>query len=220
MIIHDISAPLYNGMPCFPGDPEPQITRLQDHTRGDPWTTSHLNLCAHTGTHVDAPRHRIRGGGTVDTLELSTLLGPAYVADFAGVERVITERDLETAEIPRDAQRLLLKTRNGALWERRGFQTDFVALGKEAAEWVVAHGVRLVALDYLSADVYAAQEYPAHTVLLGAGIVIVEGIQLEKIEAGWYTLICLPLNVAGADGAPARAILISGTRSFPIEEEK
>ncbi|MBI4672167.1 MAG: cyclase family protein [Chloroflexi bacterium] len=210
MQIFDLSVPLRNEMPYYPGDPAPQITRLEDHERGDAWTTTHLSVCAHVGTHVDAPLHRIRGAAPVDALSLQTLIGRAYVVDLSDVASEIHAEDLEARNIPLSAERLVLKTRNARLWAREGFQTDFVALGESGAHWVVERGIRLVALDYLSADLFTAQNFRAHEVLLGARVVIVEGILSGEIAEGWYTLICLPLRLQGADGAPARAVLIQG----------
>jgi arylformamidase len=217
MQIIDLSVPLRNEMPYYPGDPAPQISRLEDHERGDAWTTTHVSFCAHLGTHVDAPLHRVRGGNTVDRLDLQTLLGRAYVVDLSGVASEIHAEDLQARHIPLSAERLILKTRNGALWQDNAFQTDFVALSESGAEWLVAHGIRLVAMDYLSADIFASQDFRAHDVLLQHGMVIVEGIMSQEIQEGWYTLICLPLRLQGADGAPARAVLIRG--EFSKEEQ-
>lgn len=208
MKIYDVSVPLRNGMHYWPGDPAPEITRLADHERGDAWTVTLLHFSAHIGTHVDAPRHRVRGGGTIDTLELETLLGRAYVADLTHVAHAVTAKDLHGAGIPIETQRLLIKTRNGALWEREGFQKNFVGLSEDGAQWIVQHSIRLVGMDYLGADVFMTDAAPAHDVLLGSGVIIVEGLMLQEVGAGWYQLICLPLKVQGADGAPARAILI------------
>lgn len=210
MKIIDVSVPLRNAMPYFPGDPAPNISRLADHERGDAWTTTHVSFCAHIGTHVDAPLHRIRGGNTVDALDLRTLVGRVYVVDLTDVALEIRSKDLDVRNIPPRVERLMLKTRNATLWQRKGFQTDFVALDASGAHWLVERGIRLVAMDYLSADVYASREFPAHTVLLNAGVVIVEGVMSGEIAEGWYTLICLPLRLQGAEGAPARAILIQG----------
>lgn len=217
MQIIDLSVPLRNEMPYYPGDPAPQITRLEDYARGDAWQTTHVSFCAHIGTHVDAPRHRVRGGNTVDNLDLQTLIGRAYVVDLSGVASEIHAEDLQACNIPLSAERLILKTRNAALWQSDSFQQDFVALGESGAEWLVAHGIRLVAMDYLSADVFASQSFRAHDVLLQRGVVIVEGVMSDEIDEGWYTLICLPLRLQGADGAPARAVLIRG--EFSKEEQ-
>lgn len=216
MTIHDISVPLQNGMHFWEGDPEPNISRIEAHERGDAWTTSHLSFAAHIGTHIDAPLHRIRGGNTVDKLDLQTLLGRAYVVDLMQVETEITASDLIARNVPSDVKRLLFKTRNGDLWAREGFQKNFVALSADGAEWVVERGIKLVGMDYLSADVFLTDTAPAHDTLLNASVVIVEGMMLQHVAAGWYTLICLPIKIAGADGAPARAILYTGS----LEEEK
>jgi arylformamidase len=218
MTIHDVSVPLRNEMHFWPGDPEPQITRLQDHARGDEWTTTQLAFCAHVGTHVDAPLHRVRGGNTVDNLDLYTLIGPAYVVDLMGVTSEISGKELSARQIPANVKRLLFKTRNGKLWSRQGFQKDFVALNEEGARWVVEHGIKLVGMDYLSADIFLTETAPAHDMLLESGVVIVEGMMLNAVEQGWYTLICLPIRVQGADGAPARAVLVSGM--LEDEEER
>jgi arylformamidase len=218
MTIHDVSVPLRNGMHFWEGDPEPSITRLEDHERGDAWTTTHLSVAAHIGTHVDAPRHRIRGGNTVDALDLQTLIGSAYVVDLMEVRFEIGAKELDARNIPANVKRLLFKTRNETLWEREGFQKEFIALSADGAQWVVEHGIRLVGMDYLSADLYLTDTAPAHDTLLRAGVVIVEGMMLQSVAAGWYTLICLPIKVQGADGAPARAVLLSG--SIVNEEEK
>lgn len=217
MQIIDVSVPLRNGMHFWEGDPEPQITRLEDFERGDAWTTTHVSFAAHIGTHIDAPLHRVRGGNTVDQLDLNTLIGTAYVIDLTDVPTAITAGDLERAKAPPGAKRLLFKTRNDKVWEREGFQKDFVALSGDGARWCVDHNIRLVGMDYISADVFLTDAAPAHDALLQAGVVIVEGLMLKDVAAGSYTLICLPIKLAGADGAPARAVLVSGTLS---EEEK
>lgn len=208
MLIHDVSVPLENAMHFWQGDPEPQITRLADHARGDEWTVTHVSFAAHIGTHVDAPLHRIRGGETVDRLNLETLIGRAYVVDLMNLDSEIRARDLEARTIPSNVKRLLLKTRNGELWARQGFQKEFVALSGDGAQWIADRRIRLVGMDYLSADLYHSENAPAHDVLLGANVIIVEGMMLQNVSPGWYTLICLPLKLAGADGAPARAVLV------------
>jgi arylformamidase len=196
MTIYDISVPLENGMHFWEGDPEPKITRLGDHERGDSWTTSHLSFAAHIGTHVDAPLHRLRGGNTVDKLNLETLMGCAYVVDLMNVVgREITANDLETRAIPANVKRLLFKTRNGELWAREGFQKEFIALSGDGAQWLVARGIQLVGMDYLSADRFDAENAPAHDVLLNANVILVEGMRLQHMAAGWYTLVCLPLRI-------------------------
>jgi arylformamidase len=128
--------------------------------------------------------------------------------DLTRVASAVTARDLARAKLPTRATRILLKTRNSSLWERAGFQKDFVALAWDAAQWIVARGIQLVGVDYLSVEAFGAPEPRAHRILLGAGVVIVEGLNLHDIAPGNYTLACLPLKIKHGDGAPARAILI------------
>lgn len=195
-------------MPLYPGDAPLRIYRARDLDRGDAFNLTFLEIGAHTGTHIDAPLHFIRGGGTVDRLDLNVLIGPAQVVDMRHVRDAIGAQDLEDAHIPPDAQRLLFKTRNAELWYKRGFQEDYVAFSDEGAKWLVGHGAQLVAIDYLSAEMFGASEPIAHLALLGAGVIVVEGVILDEAEAGAYQLVCLPLKVQGAEGAPARAVLI------------
>lgn len=208
MKIHDISIPIAPTMPTYPGDPAVTIEHVLQIARGDNANVSRLSFGNHTGTHVDPPVHFVPGGKTVDQLDLNTLYGPARVVDMTRVERAITARDLERAKLPKRATRVLFKTRNSELWERAGFQKDFVAFAWDAAAWIVAHGIRLVGIDYLSAELFDAREPRTHRTLLGAGVVILEGINLKEIAPGNYTLVSLPIKIKDGDGAPVRAVLV------------
>ncbi len=208
MAIIDISVLISSTLPVYRGDPAANIVRVRDYAQGDGYALSRLDLGAHTGTHVDAPLHFIRGGKTADRLDLNVLIGDARVVDFTHVERTISARDLENANLPQGMERILFKTRNSALWAKPGFQEDFVALAADGAQWLVDRGVRLVGLDYLSVDVFGSADFAAHKILLGAGVVILESIALKDVGEGTYRLICLPLKLHDAEGAPARAVLI------------
>ncbi|MEA3345884.1 MAG: cyclase family protein [Chloroflexota bacterium] len=168
---------------------------------------SSITLSTHTGTHIDPPVHFIPGAKAVDQLDLETLICPALVVDMR--ERsAITADDLEMT-VPAGVERLLLKTDNSSLWEgKREFTPDYVALTDEAAQWLVEQEVRLVGIDYLSVQSYDEPHSGTHTTLLGAGVIIVEGLNLLEVQPGLYRLVCLPLNIAQGDGAPARAVLI------------
>ena len=124
------------------------------------------------------------------------------------VEKSITADDLERAKLPERAVRILFKTRNSDLWDRSGFQKDFVAVAWDAAQWIVDHGIKLVGIDYLSVESFGASEPRTHRILLGAGIIVVEGLTLKNIVPGSYTLACLPLKIKNGDGGPLRAVLI------------
>jgi arylformamidase len=160
------------------------------------------------GTHVDAPDHFLNNGKTVEKLLLSVLSGRAYVLYLPEVD-LITASILKKAEIPPRTRRILFKTRNSDYWTRqlREFQTDFVALSPDAAQYLVDRSVKLIGIDYLSIAPYH-QGLLTHQILLKAGIVILEGLDLSAVSPGRYSLYCLPLKLAGSDGAPARAILI------------
>lgn len=183
----------------WPGDPpvvvEP-VTRMED---GDVAAVSRLALGTHTGTHVDPPAHFVPGGATVDELPLDILVGPAVVADCTGGAPIDATR-LEVLDLPAGTTRLLLKTAGGG-------DGSTGTLTPEGAGWLVERGVLLVGADTLSIEP-ATDDYPVHRVLLGAGVIIVEGLDLTAVAPGRYQLVCLPLRIAGGDGAPARAVLL------------
>ena len=210
MQIYDISLPISPGLPVWPGDPPVQFSQPSHLDRGDLCTLTRLDLSAHTGTHVDAPAHFIAGGAGVDTLDLAALIGPAQVIDARG-RGPITAAVLESLAIPPDTTRLLLRTDNSALWQRspQTFVEDFVAIEADAAAWLVDRGVRLVGVDYLSVAPFD-DPTPTHRTLLAAGVVALEGLDMRGVAAGAYQLVCLPLKLVGADGAPCRAVLLRG----------
>ena len=199
----DISVPISPEMLTWHDDPRVEITPVTGQYGDLTVTVTHLRLCTHTGTHVDAPLHFRPGEATVDQLPLTSLLGPAQVLDLRGMERI---GRAELGAIA--AARLLLKTDNSQ-WIRRGPMPNHPAhLTEDGAQWLVERGVRLVGIDSLSIDLPG--ETGAHETLLGAGVAILETIDLTQVEAGEYELICLPLRIVGADGAPARAVLRRG----------
>ncbi len=208
MRIHDISLLISETLPVWPGDPPVRITQPQHLERGDEATVSHLEMGAHTGTHVDAPAHFIAGGATVEALDLNLLVGPALVVHALEAD-ALTAEVLEGLDIPPGTQRVLFRTRNSDLWARgeTAFARDFVAVTADGARWLVERDVRLIGVDYLSVAPFG-DAVPTHETLLRAGVVIVEGLDLSRIAPGIYQLVCLPLKIAGAEGAPARAILM------------
>lgn len=206
--IIDISVPIYSGMPFYPGDPGADVRPSRLISEGAVANLSELRLGSHTGTHVDAPHHFEDGGETVDNLPLDVLVGPAKVVDLTGIGSSISRGHLESAEIE-GVKRLLLKTRNSALWSSREFNEEYVSISEDAAEYLVELGVALVGMDYLSVERFKSETFGVHHALLGAGMVLLEGIDLGSVAAGDYELVCLPLKIRGGDGAPARAILIT-----------
>ena len=208
MRTYDITLTISPHLPSWPGDPGVELKRVEKIEDGSNANVSRVEMGVHTGTHVDAPFHFLQDGTTVDKLNLSLLTGRAYVLHLPDVE-VITAAVLEEAQIPPRTRRVLFKTRNSDLWvkEEPDFQTDFVGLSEDGAEYLVRRGVKLVGVDYLSVAPFKNSR-PTHEKLLEAGVVIVEGLDLSEVSQGRYTIYCLPLKLANSDGAPARAILI------------
>ena len=184
-------------MAVYPGDPTFAIRRVMSLASGDIANVSQMELGVHTGTHVDAPLHFVDGAAAVEKLDLEALVGPARVVEVPG------PGDIGPEAVPEGADRVLFKTRNSAAWAEEGFYEDSASISPEAASRLVQVGVRLVGIDYLSVG-----GVETHEILLRAGMVGVEGLDLREIEPGEYTLVCLPLKLEGSDGAPARAILI------------
>jgi len=204
MKFYDVTLPISPNIPVWPGHPAIKlelVRRIEDGARSN---VSFLACSAHTGTHVDAPLHFITSGADVATLPLDVLIGPAVVADLSDAD-VITAERLERLGL-RNVHRLLLKTRNSSL-SRDVFHDDYVALTVDAAHWVVERGVCLIGVDYLSVEDFGS-DGAVHRALLGAGLVILEGVDLSSVPAGDYQLYCLPLKLVGSDGAPVRAILV------------
>ncbi|HBG05349.1 MAG: cyclase [Geobacteraceae bacterium GWC2_58_44] len=207
MRIHDITMPLSAELPVYPGDPPVLITPWSSISDGDTANLSQISLCTHSGTHLDAPRHFIDNGASVDELPLGLLIGKALVAELPGVKE-IGRKELERLRI-KGVERLLLKTDNSKLWKHEGFVSDFAALSVEGARYLQEAGVKLIGIDYLSVESMEG-DGEVHRVLLDNGVLILEGVNLADVAPGEYELICLPLKIQGGDGAPVRALLRGG----------
>lgn len=209
MRIFDISVPITQDLPVWPGDPKIVIEQLDSIDGGSHANVSRISMCVHAGTHVDAPHHFLNNKQGIDTLPLELLTGSTYVACLPDSVYAIDSAAVEAAQIPEGTRRLLFRTRNSDFWSGnvKEFQTSFTAVTTDGAEAIIRKGVKVIGLDYLSVAPYKQGE-PVHKALLGAGIVLIEGLNLAAVPQGHYTLYCLPLKIAGADGAPARAILV------------
>ncbi|MCS6922936.1 MAG: cyclase family protein [Fimbriimonadales bacterium] len=206
-MIIDISVPLRQPMPTYPGDAPFELIPVVRIAEGGICNGSRLQLGTHSGTHIDAPWHFNDAGKRVHEIPLARLIGYAWVADLRGYEQITAEA-LERANIPPTTTRLLLKTDNSARWATETeFNKAHVALTPDAAEWLVRHAVDVVGIDYLSIERFGAPRPEAHYILCGAGKIIIEGLNLHGVDEGEYELICMPLLIEGADGAPARVAL-------------
>ncbi len=210
MHIYDISLNIHPDMPVWPGDPPVIFERFEKIEEGSIANVTRISVSAHSGTHVDAPYHFLGDSlATVEKLSLKSLMGRAYVLLIPDSIDLITADLLQRLEIPPRTRRLLFKTRNSANWanQEQIFQPGFVALSEDAAQSLVERGIKLVGVDYLSVAPFE-EPIKTHQVLLQAGVIVVEGLDLSAVSPGRYSIYCLPLKLVGADGAPARVILI------------
>lgn len=206
MKLYDVTVAISNELPVYPGDPPIQITRIQSMEKGDRARVSQLDFNTHIGTHIDPPSHFMLDGKSADQVPLDVFIGPARVFDVGEVD-VIDTAVLQRFDLV-GATRVIFKTKNSRFWAMTSeFQTEYVYLETDAAEMLVAHGIQLVGIDYLSIEKFNFEQPTTHWTLLGAGIVIVEGLDLTEVPAGDYELICLPLKIKDGDGGPARVVL-------------
>lgn len=197
MKIYDISQEVF-GCVVFPGDPAPERTVLCSMEKGDPYNLTQFSMCAHNGTHLDAPAHFLRDGDTVDAIPLSATVGKAFVADFDGLCTADHAREILRRAASRDpegAKRILLKGKT--------------TVSLEAARVFSEAGILLIGNE---SQTVGPEDAPmqVHLVLLGAGVILLEGIRLSHVPEGVYLLSAAPLCLGGAEGAPCRAVLIEG----------
>jgi len=209
MPIYDVTVPVFNELPTWPGDPAVEISDYRS-LAADGANVSMLSFGAHTATHVDAPAHFIDGAGKVEAMDLEVLIGEAEVVAVPDDCRAIDEAFVLDNCSPA-AERIVFKTRNSAFWSERNprFHEDFTYLDLKAAETLVQRGLKLVGIDYLSIEKFGSPKHETHLALLSHGVVILEGLNLSEVPAGRYELICLPLRLRSnlGDGAPARVVL-------------
>ena len=194
MKIYDITQPLFE-CAVFPGDPHPEKREVRRMEKGDVCNLTALTMCAHNGTHVDAPFHFYKDGKGVDGIALEKCVGPAYVASHDGeVTAADAEKLLAKARTarPEAAKKLLLR--------------GSAVMTTEGAEVLAREGIDLIGVEPQSVGPEKAP-MAVHLVLLKKEIVILEGIRLKDVEDGVYMLYCAPLNLTATDGAPCRAIL-------------
>ena len=202
----DISVPVKSGMAHWPGDIDVSVARVSSIAEGEQCNLSRLHMSAHTGTHMDAPLHFVDGAISIDQMPLDATVGVARVIEI-DVPESIGRAELEPFAIEA-GERLIIKTPNMVrCWETDEFIPDFVYISEDGAKYLAERKVRSVGVDYLSVAGFYKDTVETHVALLKAGIWIIEGLDLRQIAPGRYDLICLPLKLLGADGAPARAIL-------------
>jgi arylformamidase len=204
---YDVSLPIENGGLVYPGNPEIRITPQQEIAKGGSSNVSSLAFGSHTGTHVDAPKHMIDDGMTIDQVALDVLMGPAMLVAVPDNVMAVGEEQLRLHEL-KGHSRILIKTRNSGFIRDREFVRDYTYLAPDGARYLASLGVKLVGVDYFSIEQFHSGHHATHLTLLERGIVIVEGLDLSAPPMGPYELRVLPLRLQGLDGAPARAVLV------------
>ncbi len=205
MKLIDVSVRLDAALPTYPSNTPFSLEAIKRLARGDSSNLSTLQMSAHTGTHVDAPRHFFDDGVSVDTLPLEMLCGRCRVIEVTS-RKGITADDFDRLDLSEDI-RVLIKTHNSRLWGDATFHADYIGVTESGAKYLVEHGVKVVGVDYLSVEPYKTPGAPTHHLLLGAGTIVIEGLNLRDVDPGIYEMYCLPLPVVGSDGAPARVVL-------------
>ena len=195
MTIYDISQEVFN-CAVFPGDPKPAREMLSTIQAGSVCNLTAFSMCAHNGTHVDAPYHFYDAGKAIDQVSLDCFIGYAYVAEHAGeitAEDAAVILDSALSADPRSAERILIKGK--------------AVLTKEGAEVFAKAGIKLFGNE---SQTVGPENAPmeVHLIMLGAQVVLLEGIRLGEVPEGVYLLNAAPLNLNGADGSPCRAVLI------------
>jgi arylformamidase len=204
----DISLPLIADLPKWPGTPDFYLERFLDMENGDSCNNSRIECDVHSGTHIDAPLHFFQNAKSIDQIDLELLIGKVYVAYLPKID-IITEEILNSLQINDGIIRIFFRTKNSEIWLKRKceFYENYVALSPDGAQWLVNKGIKLVGIDYLSIQRFNDTNSITHKILLGNEVIIIEGLNLCEIDEGMYELICLPLNIVGSDGAPARVVL-------------
>jgi arylformamidase len=205
MKLIDVSVPLDPQTPVYPGNTPFSLEPIKRIAKGDSSNVSTLQMSAHAGTHVDAPRHFFDRAPSAEALPLEMLIGRTRVIEIA-TRAAIKAEDFAGVDLSEDI-RLLIKTHNSQLWSSPEFHKEYIGVGESAAKLLVDRGIKVVGVDYLSVEAFKAAGAPAHHILLGGGVIVIEGLNLRDVEPGIYDMLCLPLRVVGSDGAPARVVL-------------
>lgn len=202
----DVSVSLHTGMAHWPDNEPFERHMTLSKKDGAAANLSAISGSVHTGTHMDAPVHFLDGGAAIESMPLDAVIGRARVIEIKDPEMIRTS-ELEHYSIEK-GERLLFKTRNSSYaWKTDEFQENFVYIAPDTAKYLAEKGVRTIGVDYLSVGGFKSGGAKTHEALLGAGVWVIEGLNLEHIQPGLYDLICLPLKIEGSDGAPARAVL-------------
>ena len=207
MKFYDISLPISNNLPVWPGDAPVSLKMVSSIAKGDQCNITGIEMGTHVGTHIDAPYHFLEDGATIDTIPIETFIGPCFVVEL-DAKALIEKKDFRKYNL-NGYSRILIKTRNSELWSNNisSFDTNYVSLGINAAQYLVEMKTILVGIDYLSIESFQCGSCPVHKLLLKNNITVLEGLNLSGVKTGVYELLCMPLKLQGCEGAPARVLL-------------
>ena len=212
MKIHDISMDIEPGMLYWRDGKPPEHISVERMDDGAPSEVTRWLMGSHTGTHIDAPSHFVKGAPTVEQLPLDIFVGTTRVVDVtANGDVAITAEDVENAKLD-GATRVLFRTTNSdKRLHKKEFDNTWVGIAPCAAQALVDAGVKIVGIDYVTIEASEyTKEWPAHHILCGAGVIILEGAKLVDIQDGTYFMCCLPMRLKGSEAAATRTILIEG----------
>lgn len=193
---------VYPGDPCFARE---HVSRAEVGKIGS-FNLYHLHMSNHLGTHVDYPAHLIPRGKTSSDYTIDDLTGDGCIIAVPAGLRCVTAEFLKSQDI-QAVDIVFFKTMNSELSEDDPLAANYVCLGTDAAEELVKKGVRVVGIDYLSVDAHDSEDLPVHNILLGSGVLIVEGLDLKDAEPGRGEMIIAPLKISSIDGSPARVLM-------------
>lgn len=205
--IIDITASFTPEMPVWPSSEPFTYEVLRNHDVHNV-QVSRIEMNLHTGTHVDSPKHFLKGGSDIADMELNQFMGEVLVVDCMGTQK-IDQNTVVNLNLPPNLKKIIFKTSN-SIDNSDKFNEHYAALTTDAANWLSNRGIELIGIDAPSIELYHGRDYVTHQVLLKQNMAILEGLKLTDVKAGKYYLIALPLKIRDAEASPVRAILIEG----------
>ncbi len=205
----DVTYPINEKMVRWPGQPPTTLERVSSIAEGDAANVSVLRMSLHTGTHMDAPLHFLADGADITTVPFGVMVGSVRVARIEAES--LSKAQIETYEARAGAfvkgEKVFFRTENSSRpWLEEPFRKDYVAVEAEAARYLADKGILVVGVDYLSVAPFG-NPAETHRILLGAGVWIIEGLDLREVDEGRFEMLALPLKIKGSDAAPLRVLL-------------
>jgi arylformamidase len=216
MIIHDISMDIEPGMLYWRDGKPPEHISVERMDDGAPSEVTRWLMGSHTGTHIDAPSHFVKGAQNVEELSLDIFVGNTRVVDLTEIgDRSIIAEDIENANLNGVTRVLFRTTNSDTRMDKKEYDNNWVGIAPCAAQFLVDAGVVIAGLDYVTIEAKEhTDDWPSHHIFCGNNVVILEGARLKNIKDGEYFMCCLPLRLKGSEAAATRTILIEGLTEF------